>query len=426
MPREPWRDDPVYQSLWRSARQHLDEFERRLVLADWLEENGHSDEAWRERLHGLTENVPDFNPDTRTARAGLIPLTVGAWSRLLAAPPADDLLCVFDRDVRAYQYLRQYRGRCGWDLGQDEWSSRTELDHLLAIPRLEMLACNLVRLDSWSWIIDHMPGLIHFEARGPMIDPDELASLNRLPHLRHLDLRGYVTRNIKAIQPIPNLSHLTLEPYYFEVGHLPQSFPELESLHCDLIDFDNKVLWPRLRSLWMSGRSRYPALKTKDVQGIAQHPLLERLKIRCGKLTSTAIKALAALPHLRELEIRFDNEVPSLKALADAPALESLTIEGSLNERRFDEILNITSLRVLSIDQVPAGSTLAGLTQLQQLEEVVLSGENEDPSGLPALGSLPHLRKLDVQSLTMTTETAEAIQSVCPPWVECLVPGEDE
>jgi uncharacterized protein (TIGR02996 family) len=213
MPREPWRDDPEYLSLWRMARQQPDQPAARLVLADWLEEHGHRAEAWRERLHGLTGQAPALDPDTGTARAGWVPMGQGAWRSLLAAPPADDLLCVFDRDVQAYQYLRQYRGRCGWDLRMSDWSSETERDHLLAVPRLEMLACNLVSPDGWDWVMDHLPGLTHFEADGPMIDAGRLAGLTRLTRLRSLALQGRAAYDTTAIESLPGLRHLAIGPY---------------------------------------------------------------------------------------------------------------------------------------------------------------------------------------------------------------------
>src|SRR5262245_4885864 len=144
MPREPWRDDPEYLGLWRMSREQPDERAPHLVLSDWLEEQGHNLPAWRERLHGVTGTAPAFDADEGTAHAGYVPMGEGAWRRMLAAPPSDDLLCVFDRDVQAYQYLRQYRGRCGWNVGQSDWSSKTERAHLLAVPRLELLACELI------------------------------------------------------------------------------------------------------------------------------------------------------------------------------------------------------------------------------------------------------------------------------------------
>src|SRR5262245_5332179 len=107
MPREAWRDDPEYRDLWRLARQQPEETAPRLVLADWLEEHGHSAASWRERLHGLTGRAPVVEQDGEIVRAGAIPLMQGNWRRLNTAPPPDDLLCVFNRDVQSYRYLAE-------------------------------------------------------------------------------------------------------------------------------------------------------------------------------------------------------------------------------------------------------------------------------------------------------------------------------
>src|SRR5207302_1041085 len=124
----------------------------------------------------------------------------------------------------------------------------------------------------------------------------------------------------------------------WEAARLADIAPEVESLHADPCNMGGVPRWPRLRSLRMLNAPD-ELLGTKEVVTLAGHPLLERLSIRCGKLTTAAIKALAGLPLL-------------------------------------------------------------------------------------ALAKLPHLMKLDVQLLTMPAETAVAVKSACPPWVECVVPEE--
>ncbi len=102
MPREPWRDDPEYVSLWRAARQTKGA-DARLVLADWLEEHGHTLPAWMERLHGLTGQPPEFDEDADVLSVGV--LSGEAWRRLVAAPPSDDLLVSFWPDPVTYRWL---------------------------------------------------------------------------------------------------------------------------------------------------------------------------------------------------------------------------------------------------------------------------------------------------------------------------------
>jgi uncharacterized protein (TIGR02996 family) len=425
MPREPWRDHLDYVSLWRLARQRPDDPTPRFLLADWLEEQGQPGEACRERLHGLLEQAPQYDPDTHLVLAHLVPMGKGAWRRLLGSPPAEDVVCVFDRDVHAYQYLKQYRGRCGWDVGMCDWSSETELGHLLAVPRLEMLACELVSAENWDWTMNHLRGLVHFEANGPMIDPPRLADLKRLPRLRGLVLRGNVTRDTRAIPILPGLRHLSIGPYWLHADYLAAIAPEVESLHADPGDIGTTIWWPRLRSLQMLSGSGGLALSNPEVLTLARHTQLERLNVRCEKVTAPAIKALAGLPQLRELVLRFTGpRVPSLKGLVKAPAIESLTIEGPMPEERIQEVVNISGLRSLSLSNLAGGRGVAALAGMSNLEELTLGGETEDTASVPALAALPRLAKLDVQHLKMPPETAVAAKVACPPWLECNAPAQ--
>jgi hypothetical protein len=400
------------------------------VIADWLEEHGgHNREAWRERFQGLIGEPPEFDPDTATARVGAIPMGEGAWRRLLDAPPAEDLLCVFNRDAQAYQYFTRFPGRAGWDLGLSSWSSRTEREHLLAVPRLEFLACELIGPDDWDWIVAHLPGLTHFEAESPMmLDSAKLADLGRLPKLQAFAINGDAAGT--SISCLPALKHFSSSPFWYDAADLAALVPNAETLHVELGNIGTTVIWPNLRSLQMHHGRGEPMMGTKEVKTIALHPHLERLNVRCENLKSTAIKALAALPRLRELTLRFlRGSVPSLKALAKAPALESLKLEGPLSDEHLSEIITtIPNLRVLSVNNMEAkGKALAGLTEMTQLEELELSGTVESVGGadLAKLAQLPNLVKVDLRYLTMPKGAADGLKSACPPWVECLLPEEE-
>src|SRR5262249_6875751 len=159
-----------------------------LVLSDWLFENGHNAEGWRERLRALAGQAPEV--DGEVARAYFVSVGQGKWKLLLAAPPPEDMLVVFRRNERACQYLRQFKWRCGWDMLVADFPSETERAHLLAIPRLEMFAAKMMTPDAWDWVTTNLPNLTHFEADGAMIGPDGLARLKQMPRLCHLSLRG--------------------------------------------------------------------------------------------------------------------------------------------------------------------------------------------------------------------------------------------
>jgi uncharacterized protein (TIGR02996 family) len=421
MPRQPWRDDPEYVSLWRAARMEPDVAAHHLVMADWLEERGHQEPAWRERIHGLAGHQPEDEFDHGVIRAWAIPLGMGSWQRLLAAPPPDDVAVVFKRDTRAYQYLCRFKGRCGLDLEKYDWSSPTELRRLLSIPRLEAIACNLVGQDGWRWLMSSFPGLTWLDADGPLIDPSELAALPRLAALRSLALRGRAAQDTSEMRGLPALRHLWLRGFWYEADTIADIVPpEVESLHADIASLGKAVRWPNLRSFRHLGSSRAPSLTTEEAKGLAASPLLECVEIRCHGMKGPAIKALSEMPRLRELGLSFgESAVPYLKALARAPSLESLSVSGEMNERHLVDIASIQRLRSLSIIGVPAAASLAGLTALTRLESLHLSGEGAAPP--IALAELPLLEKLNLQSYTMPPASARAIKAACPPWVECLV-----
>lgn len=425
MSNELWRANPEYLSLLRTARQYREDYSGHLVLSDWLEENDHPIESWIERLWGQATGKPSFDPDTKTIRVGEIHMMQGSWRRLINSPPGNEILLIFDRDVRAYQYLRQYQGRCGLDLGQSNWSSITERNHLLAIPRLEMLACELAPPSDWDWITEHLPNLTHLEVKAPMIPAKKLADLKRLPNLKYLTLFGNAASDTRAVDTLPQLLHLSLGPFSYEAKRLLQLAPQLESLHADPTNFGEGILWPQLKSFQMRTKSGPPLMETEQVMTLTRHSLLERIHIVCGRVANVAIKALAALPQLQELKLRFHYErISSLKPLAKAPALESLEIQGPLTDNHLKEIAKVHSLRILSLGRVEGdGSILNTIAELQNLEELSLRGEIEDGKELIGLTSLPRLLKLDLEHFRMPSGIAKKLKESCPPWIECVLPS---
>jgi uncharacterized protein (TIGR02996 family) len=423
MPGEPWRNDREYLGLWRESRRQPDEGPAHLVLADWLDEHDHATEAWCERLHGLTGYAPELDLLSGTVRAGKVPMIQGSWGHLLASTPPEGLVTVFERDVNAYRYLRKYPGRFGLEMGLSDWSSQTERGHLLALSRLEMLACELVDIDTWDWIIRELPGLTHFEAFSPEIDAARLASLKQLPRLRTLALAGEPIRHTTAVDSLPGVRHFSIAPAGYRAGRIAELVPGAESIQAELLDVEAKVYWPRLRSfrVWP-----YPIpflMDTDAVKAMALHPLLECLALRCGEVTEAAIQAVAELPHLRELALRFPGgQVPSLKALARAPVLESLTVEGAVTDARLAEVASLPRLRSLTLGDLDvSGRALTALAELRSLEVVCLHGTKEPPGGLLPLVTLPRLVKLDVSRLKMSPVKAAALKAGCSPWVECLL-----
>jgi hypothetical protein len=437
MPREAWRDDPEYVALWREARQSRDEAGPYLVLADWLEENGHLAESWRERLRALSGQSPDV--DAGVARGVYVSVGDRAWHRLLAAPPPEDLLVLFTRNVQAYQYLRRLTGRCGWDMGAWDWPSRTERAHLLAVPRLEMLASKMMTQDCWDWLTANLAGLTHLEADGAIIEPTSLGRLKHMPRLHHLSLRGQVADDPSAITTLPGLRHLALGPRIYAADRVAEMAPNAESLFADLEGLGESTRWPRLRSYRMLHDVGGPLLSTAELTALARCPALERLNVRCGEVNPSALEALAAAPHLRELKLRFVRvPVPPLDALAGAPALESLTIEGIAHDGHLEQIAGAENLRSLTFAPVYYGPMdtsvpialgfgergLEALVRLRHLEKLDLSGEYRGAEPPTALAELPRLERLDLRQVSMPPGSIQALKAAARPWVECLIPEE--
>jgi uncharacterized protein (TIGR02996 family) len=431
MPREPWRDDPEYVSLWRAARQEPDAPEAHLVMADWLEERGHGHASWLARLHGLTGAAPVIDPTSGAVHAGEVPMGVQAWARLIAAEPSEDVLCIFKRDVRAYRHLHRYPGRCGWALGNGDWFSRTELGHLIAVPRLEAITCSLVKPPGWEWLTGKLPRLTHFEASGLLVGADDLARLSGLPLLRTLALGGAHLAELDAVPFLPRLRHLSVVGRYWYEPEQVTFFlpPEMESIHAHLNGLGDSSRLPALRSFTHPESGHQVRLSLEQAHGLARFPCLERIDVRCIGLEAATVEALAGLTRLRELTLRCpDGEaVPSLKALAKAPALESLHIQGAMTDRHLTEAAAIRGLRSLTLSGVTgAGRGLAAVAGMAALEVLYLNGGECAGKGPPlSLAALPRLEKLEVL-LTMSPEAAARLKSACPPWVECQVPEPEQ
>jgi hypothetical protein len=425
MPREPWRDDPEYVSIWRAARQDTADVAGYFVLADWLEERGHQPAAWLARLHGLTGRQPSVDPCTGEAWVGAMPLGYFSWHRLLAASPPDGLTLVFKRDVQAYQYLCRFKGPTGLAMGKGDWSSPAERRFLLSIPRLEALTCELIGLADWDWLTANLIRLTHLIAENPLIDPPALGMLKRLPALRAVHLRGNVSRDLSAAHGLTALRHLSLRGSWIEAATAHALVPAAESLTLDIANLGGQPRWPGLRSLRHNDGEGGPPLQPDELEALAAYPALERLGVRCRGVKPDTLKALAEAPCLRYLTLRFPEgeAVPSLTPLARAPALESLSVHGAMTDRHLAEAAGIAQLRDLALHGVRAGARgLAALAGLHRLERLVLSGECAAGVTPLAAASLPLLESLNLSSLTMHADAAAALQAACPPWVRCFVP----
>ena len=420
MPRESWRDHPEYLALWRESRQSADDRQLSLVLADWLEEHGHLEEMWRERVRAFTGRFPVIVDGI--LRAGYVPIGQGAWQMLLAATVPDHLLIHFDCNIHTYRHLTRFGGRCGWNLGMRDWPSPTERNHLRAIPRLEMLACRQMTADSWRWTTASLPGLTYLELDGPQIEAADLARLKMLPALRHLTLDGRAAQNTTALTTLPNLRHLALGPYTYQADRIQELAPNAESLLLDMEELGESLRWPQLRSLQMSHFQGEPTLSEGEQVALSQYVHLERVKIRCRNVSAAGVQALATLPRLRELTLHGEDVFPSLEALARCSSLESLTLLGDLQHEHVHQIGQIAGLRHLSLSQVTlADAEIAVLANQTSLESLRLAGLYHGQQAPVALVELPHLERLELQNLTMNSAFPQRVQGAAPRWMECVV-----
>ncbi len=211
-----------------------------------------------------------------------------------------------------------------------------------------------------------LPKLHWLELYGALKAPAEIGALR---HLRDFTLRQPENKVDRGVHAVPSeLGSLTelesLTIWGFPLEALPESMGKLTSLRaCHLVDVAMKELpsafsrMPALESLWM----RTPSIDAAGlVATLGKSTSLRSLHLSCGflaevdslhtlsRLVSISLTAnldtvpedLVKLPELRFLHLDYNRLRCVPEALAEAPALETLSIHGN-RELDIDQVVDV-------------------------------------------------------------------------------------
>lgn len=143
---------------------------------------------------------------------------------------------------------------------------------------------------------------------------------------------------------------------------------------------------------------------------------LKGLHLKEDELTDKGLRNLSLLPELEELELvdclGFTNE--GLASFSRSHKLESLIIEGNIDDDSIAAIANIANLQHLGLQNSPGltGSTIGLLKKLERLDYLELQNSGFQTKYLKELASLDGLRKLDLSGLQIKDQDLPAIATM--------------
>lgn len=152
-----------------------------------------------------------------------------------------------------------------------------------------------------------------------------------------------------------------------------------------------------------------PNVTDKALEIIGRHQHLEVLRIG-GKFTGSGLKALADLPHLRELEYGSSGTRGGYSEVQGFKKLEKLWTSGNLTEEDLKGIGKITTLKTLSIAH--ATVTDASLKELANLNNLKTLGLHDTEITDRGLKGLEGLMNLEHISLGRTKITSQGLKSL--------------
>jgi hypothetical protein len=227
----------------------------------------------------------------------------------------------------------------------------------------------------------------------PVGSPAEMPSLDfllELDGLPGLSLLGAV-RDDSVVQRLSDLRYLYLDTADERPLDLSRSASSLTMLYLDAHrvtgDFSQFTRLEDYVGAW----------NRPDVSELAAVTTLERVTLYGSKLKS--IGALAALPRLENLKIRFSRVLETIEPLPN-PRLTEVEITGCRKLRDLSGLAVAPSLRDLELDNCPRLETLAPLAQSRSLSALGLVGSTATADGrLAFLTELPQLTRLGVERL---------------------------
>ena len=143
-----------------------------------------------------------------------------------------------------------------------------------------------------------------------------------------------------------------------------------------------------------------------DVNRVAGLAGLERLSLAQTHVTDDALRVVAALPALRELNLFYCEHITDAGAstLRNAAALERLNVRGTkISDSGVQFLTELRNLRSLDIGIAEiSDSSIELLEALPVLESLAIGGNRVGEVGISSLRSLKQLRHLDLSGAQVT------------------------
>jgi uncharacterized protein (TIGR02996 family) len=414
---------PEVAAFLDDAHEHPDDDTPRLILADWLDDNG--DDIDRDRAEFIRVQC-------RLARPGPAPRGLAARQWELEQDHADDWLGPL---VGLVDHWRFDRGLVG--LGVQGFQCYS--------PQLH----DLVRTETWAWVegltlLQLTPGAVQHLVRQPVLNRIRslsfeesrlgdsglalLAGTRPLPGLRDLRLAmcsiGRSVNGLAALADsahlpdlerldltrnhvtLPGLSRLVQSAHLPRLRHLALGYNDLPEESAD--ELAGSPLLAQLESLDLRGNWAIGGAGLEALTAAPTAARLRRLNLAQTRLGIDTLRALtqsehlAGLTHLYLGQTNLPNE--GLKLLALSPHLTRLCCLSLCRNNLTDEgVVALTlapprPLRWLELGRNHVGregaTALAGWPGLAEVEELGLEGNRIGDAGALALARSPFLSKL--------------------------------
>jgi Leucine-rich repeat (LRR) protein len=257
---------------------------------------------------------------------------------------------------------------------------------------------------------------------------ESLEYLAALHDLEELDIVGapeLCSTGLIGLHALPKLRALSLnncDSVTLQGLKGTKSLRELSVWHCETISRQGLVGLDGLANL---RKLRIEQCKGISLEGLRGCPTIEELVVDLCETSGDDLPHLAGLANLRALTLAGTNKL-SLQKLPKIPTLEELVIERtstivdsdvaclaavpSLKRLRMELDDSITNAALLSISQ---------LTKLESLDLWIAPGVSDE--GISRLGSLKHLKRLEISGRTLAKATKGAMESLRKALPECEI-----